>query len=156
MSPGTAVATASSSRPNWHIEPGDHFTKHPVHCVAGTAGAELDPSLDAGAGTAFLSLVDLALHKGLFDDDYSGFKAIDGEGTTLPVLLKAAGITEIDVCGFAEEGCVAATVGDALAEGYAVRLLTDLSAATTPAAAQRVEVELAAAGATVATTGGVG
>ena len=43
--------------------------------------------------------------------------------------------------------------GDALAEGYAVRLLSDLSAATSLAAAQPVEVELAAVGATVATTG---
>jgi nicotinamidase/pyrazinamidase len=138
---------------DWHIEPGDHFVKHPVHCVAGTPGAELDPELDAGAGTDFLSLVDFALHKGLFDDDYSGFKAIDDDGITLPVLLKAAGITKVDVCGFAKDGCVAATVDDALAEGYEVRLLTDLSAATSPAAAQRVEIELAEAGATVVITG---
>ena len=138
---------------DWHIEPGDHFTKHPVHCVAGTAGAELDPELDAGAGVAFLTLVDLALHKGLFADDYSGFKAINDDGKTLPVLLKDAGITEIDVCGFAEDGCVAATVGDALIEGYAVRLLTDLSAATTAEAAARVEAELTDSGAIMATTG---
>jgi nicotinamidase/pyrazinamidase len=137
---------------DWHIEPGEHFIKHPVHCVAGTAGAELDPELDAGAGVAFLSLVDLALHKGLFADDYSGFKAIDDEGVVLPVLLQAAGIAELDVCGFAEDGCVAATVGDALAEGYAVRLLTDLSAATTPEAAARVEAELTSSGAVMATT----
>ena len=105
-----------------------------MYCVAGTVGAELDPSLDAGAGTALLSLVDLAWPRGLFDDDYSGFKAID-------------------VCVSPEVCCVAATAGDALAEGYAVRLLSDLSAATSLAAAQPVEVELAAVGSTVATTG---
>jgi nicotinamidase-related amidase len=47
---------------------------------------------------------------------------------------------------------VAATVGDALAEGYAVRLLTDLSAATTPEAAAWVEAELTSSGAVMATT----
>jgi nicotinamidase/pyrazinamidase len=67
---------------DWHIEPGEHFTKHPVHCVD-------------------------------------------------------------------------ATVDDALAEDYAVRLLTDLSAATTPEAAARVESELASSGAVIATTGAV-
>jgi nicotinamidase/pyrazinamidase len=138
---------------DWHIEPGEHFVKHPIHCVAGTPGAELDAELDAGAGVAFANLVDLQLHKGLYADDYSGFKAIDDRGVTLPALLESAGITEIDVCGFAEDGCVSATVADGLAEGYAVRLLTDLSAATTPEAAARVEAELASAGATIATTG---
>ena len=97
---------------DWHIEPGDHFDKHPVHCVADTLGAALDPELDRGAGTGFTDLVDRHLYKGQFGDDYSGFLAVDGAGVRLPSLLEQAGVERIDVCGFAEDGCVAATVRD--------------------------------------------
>jgi nicotinamidase/pyrazinamidase len=61
---------------DWHVEPGGHFLKHPVHCVAGTVGAALDPELDVGAGTPFDDLVDRHLYKGQFGDDYSGFSAV--------------------------------------------------------------------------------
>ncbi len=78
---------------DWHIEPGEHFVKHPVHCVAGTPGAALDPELDVGAGATFTDLVDLQLYKGQYGDDYSGFAAAapDGEGAALPALLQRAG-----------------------------------------------------------------
>jgi nicotinamidase/pyrazinamidase len=139
---------------DWHIEPGEHFTKHPIHCVAGTPGAELDPELGAGARAPFHTLVDLSLRKGHYDDDYSAFKAVDADGTGLSALLRAAGVGDLDVCGFAEEGCVAATVRDALAEGYGVHLLTDLTAASSPDGRARVEAELSAAGAVVSVAGG--
>ena len=134
---------------DWHIEPGDHFLKHPVHCVAGTVGAALDPELDVGAGTPFDDLVDRHLYKGQFGDDYSGFSAVDQDGTDLPTLLKRSGVDQIDVCGFAEDGCVAATVRDGLAGGYRVRLLADLSGASSPSNKDRAESELAVAGAEI-------
>jgi nicotinamidase/pyrazinamidase len=150
--PYTLVVTTQ----DWHVDASDHFVKHPVHCVADTAGAELDPELDAGAGGRFLDLVDLVVRKGFTEDDYSGFNAVDASGTPLPRLLERADIAAVDVCGFAEDGCVAATVRDALTSGYAVRLLTDLSAASSPAAAAQVETELVALGAVLAKSGLVG
>lgn len=134
---------------DWHIEPGDHFRKHAVHCVAGTVGADLDPQLDVGAGGGFADLVDWPLRKGLYADDYSAFNAIDGAGTRLPELLKAAGIDELDVCGFAADGCVAATVRDATAAGYVVTMLTDLSGVAQPDEWDNVVAELRGLGAHV-------
>lgn len=141
---------------DWHVEPGDHFVKHPVHCVAGTVGAALDPVLDVGAGTPFDDLVDRHLYKGQFGDDYSGFCAVEEDGTDLPTLLRRNRIDQIDVCGFAEDGCVAATVRDGLAAGYRVRLLADLSGASSPSGKNQAESELARAGAeiTLATVAG--
>jgi len=134
---------------DWHIEPGDHFDKHPVHCVADTLGAALDPELDRGAGVEFTDLVDRQLYKGQFGDDYSGFYAVDGAGVSLPTLLEQAGVERIDVCGFAEDGCVAATVRDGLAGGYRVCLLADLSGASSPSNGTRIEGELEAEGAEI-------
>ena len=141
---------------DWHIEPGDHFVRHPVHCVAGTVGAALDPELDVGAGTPFGDLVDQHLYKGQFGDDYSGFRAVDQEGRDLPTLLERSGVDQIDVCGFAEDGCVAATVRDGLARGYRVRLLADLSGASSPSNKERAESELAVAGAEITLASGAG
>jgi nicotinamidase/pyrazinamidase len=134
---------------DWHIEPGDHFDKHPVHCVADTLGAALDPELDRGAGVDFTGLVDRQLYKGQFGDDYSGFLAVDGGGVPLPTVLARAGVDGIDVCGFAEDGCVAATVRDGLAAGYHVGLLAHLSGASTPSNGARIEAELQAEGAAI-------
>jgi nicotinamidase/pyrazinamidase len=134
---------------DWHIEPGDHFDKHPVHCVADTLGASLDPELDRGAGADFTDLVDRHLYKGQFGDDYSGFLAVDGAGVRLPSLLEQAGVERIDVCGFAEDGCVAATVRDGLGAGYRVCLLADLSGASSPSNGARVEAELEVEGAEI-------
>src|SRR5262249_13167902 len=54
----------------------------PVHCVAGTSGAELHPSVDAGA-------IDAVVDKGQASDQegYSGF-----EGTSLLELLRDRGV----------------------------------------------------------------
>src|SRR5580658_8031729 len=50
---------------DWHISlQDDHFTKHPVHCMAGSPGAELDPELSRGAGRPITELVDAQLRKG--------------------------------------------------------------------------------------------
>ena len=86
----------------------------PPHCVAGSPGAELHPSLDA-------SRVDVVLDKGTDPgtEGYSGF-----DGTDLADLLRERGIDRITVAGLATDYCVRATALDALREGFQVTVDT--------------------------------
>jgi nicotinamidase-related amidase len=112
---------------DWH--PPDHgsFTEHggtwPVHCVAGTQGAELHASFDT-------SKVDEIVDKGqpVDTEGYSGF-----DGTALAQLLRKYGIDEVTVVGLATDYCVRHTALDALREGLRVRV--------DPAAVRAVDVE---------------
>jgi nicotinamidase/pyrazinamidase len=130
---------------DWHPREHGSFAEHggvwPVHCVAGTAGAELNPALDA-------SRVDVVVDKGQdpHTEGYSGF-----EGTDLEALLRERGIDEVVVTGLATDYCVKNTALDALRKGFAVGV--------DPAAVRGVDVrsgdseraldELREAGATV-------
>lgn len=145
------VATA-----DWHIDPGDHWvaegeepnfsTTWPVHCSAGTPGAEFHPSLHPA-----LDHVDEIFRKGRYDAAYSGFEGVAGdESTTLTDWLRAHGITDLDVCGIATDHCVRATVLDALREGFAVRLLPDTIAGVTPESTEAALREMTGAGAELA------
>ena len=99
---------------DWH--PPDHgsFSERggpwPVHCVQGTDGAELHPSLDR-------SQVDVIVDKGTDPDTegYSGF-----QGTTLGDLLRERGIDRVTIAGLATDYCVKNTALDALREGLDV------------------------------------
>jgi nicotinamidase-related amidase len=99
---------------DWH--PPDHgsFAERggpwPVHCVAGSPGAQLHPALDA-------SRVDVIVDKGQDPDTegYSGF-----EGTRLAELLHERGITQVTVVGLATDYCVKNTALDALRQGFQV------------------------------------
>jgi len=99
---------------DWH--PPDHgsFQQQggpwPVHCVAGTHGAELNPALDAGA-------IDVIVDKGQdpATEGYSGF-----DGTDLARLLHERGIGELTIVGLATDYCVRQTALEALRGGFAV------------------------------------
>jgi len=99
---------------DWH--PPDHssFTEQggtwPVHCVAGTPGAELHPALE-------LEHVDGIVDKGQDRDTegYSGFQATD-----LEQRLRDAGVDRLTVVGLATDYCVKQTALDALRDGFAV------------------------------------
>jgi nicotinamidase/pyrazinamidase len=98
---------------DWH--PPDHgsFAPNgpwPVHCVAGTDGAQLHPALDQ-------SRLDAIIDKGqaVDTDGYSGF-----EGTELETLLRERGITQVTVVGLATDYCVKNTALDALRAGFQV------------------------------------
>jgi nicotinamidase/pyrazinamidase len=135
---------------DWHIDPkDDHFTKYPAHCVAESPGAELDRELSRGAGREISELIDVQLHKGQYAGDLSGFRGVDESGRPLGKVLGERGIQAVDVCGLAEDVCVAATVRDALGARLSARLLTDLSQATSRDAALTAELELASSGADV-------
>lgn len=91
----------------------------PPHCVEGTPGAELSPSLHLPEGSRIID-------KGSDPerDAYSGF-----DGTDLDASLRELGIERIFVGGLATEYCVLETVRDARALGYEVVLLEDATMA---------------------------
>ena len=101
---------------DWH--PPDHgsFTEQggtwPVHCVAGSAGAELHPALDR-------SRIDVVLDKGT-QPDTEGYSAF--EGTDLGALLREHRIDRVTVVGLATDYCVRNTALDALQLGFGVNV----------------------------------
>jgi len=100
-----------------HPEGSRHFEKWPVHCVAGTRGADFHPGLHTGNIT-FL------LEKGTSgeDDGYSDFESTNAD---LKGLLDKNGITQLYVCGLATDYCVKETVLDALKHSFKTFVLTD-------------------------------
>ncbi len=130
---------------DWH--PADHGSFEaeggtwPVHCVAGTPGAELSPAFAS-------SRVDVILDKGTDrkTDGYSGF-----DGTDLAATLRGRGVKEVVVVGLATDYCVKHTALDALREGFAVTV--DRAAVRPvelePGDGERALEEIRAAGGTV-------
>jgi nicotinamidase/pyrazinamidase len=106
---GLVVATR-----DWH--PPDHRSFEaqggpwPPHCVQGSEGAELHPSLDR-------SKVDVVIDAGYEPEleGYSGF-----EETELERVLREHEIESITVVGLATDYCVQATAIDALRLGFDV------------------------------------
>jgi nicotinamidase/pyrazinamidase len=100
--------------PNW-------VTLWPVHCVAGTAGADYHPALDA-------SFIAHHVRKGQGQPAFSLFEGVTDDGSSATALLRRHGVTAVDVVGLASDYCVLQTARDALAEGLGVRVLRDLCA----------------------------
>jgi nicotinamidase/pyrazinamidase len=135
---------------DWHPPSTPHFAKDggvwPVHCVAGTWGAELHPGLVV-AGPS--------VRKGSNGEDgYSGFTMRDpttGEDrpTELDGLLQQHAVERVVICGLATDYCVRGTVLDARRLGYQTDLLTDAVAAVdlAPGDGARALAEMAEAGA---------
>ena len=130
-----------------HRDPGAHFSAEPdytdswpPHCVEGTSGAELHPALDT-------SRIDEVFDKGAYSAAYSGFEAVSAEGMSLAGWLRAHDVTEIDVAGIATDYCVRATALDGVREGFAVRVLDDLTAGVAEASSASARDEMRAAGA---------
>ena len=131
---------------DWH--PADHgsFEEQggpwPPHCVQGTPGAELHPSLPRDA-------VDVVVDAGYEPhlEGYSGF-----EETNLATVLREHEIDEVTVVGLATDYCVKHTAADALAQGFAVTIDRDgiRGIDVEPGDSERALQELQAAGATVA------
>ncbi len=143
-----AVIVASR---DWHDADGDnggHFATGepdyvdtwPVHCVAGTPGAEYDPGLDTSTVTHHVK-------KGQGRPAYSLFEGATDDGQTVADLLTARGVVDVDVAGVATDYCVRASALDAIAHGRHVRILTDLVAGVAPETSDAALAELAHAGA---------
>jgi nicotinamidase/pyrazinamidase len=140
---------------DWHPESTPHFAKDggiwPVHCVAGTWGAELYPALTIEADAP-------RVRKGSNGEDgYSGFTMRDPmtgieEPTELDSLLREAGVEQVVVCGLATDYCVRATVLDAIRLGYRTSVQGDAIAAVElqPGDGEGALAEMRDAGATLA------
>ena len=109
---------------DWHPARTSHFKAFggvwPVHCVAGTRGAEFHRDLGLGPGMVVVS-------KGIApdEDSYSAFHARDDAGTPLAQLLRNRDVSRIFVGGIATDYCVRYTVFDGLREGFAMVVLAD-------------------------------
>ncbi|MCI4011960.1 isochorismatase family protein [Brevibacterium sp. ZH18] len=135
---------------DWHdpdSDNGGHFSPHPdfvdtwpVHCVAGTEGADYDPLLTTDAVTHHV-------RKGQGTPDYSAFQGTTEAGDRLGDLLQNLTITEVDVVGIATDHCVRATVLDALSAGVLVRVLRDLIAGVGEESSEAALTEMETAGA---------
>jgi nicotinamidase/pyrazinamidase len=115
---------------DWHPEVTPHFAKDggiwPVHCVAGTWGAELHPDL---------LVIGERVRKGAHGEDgYSCFTMRDPRsGVTRPTeleeLLRSEGIERVVVCGIATDYCVKDSVLDSLRLGFPTEVIGDAIAA---------------------------
>jgi nicotinamidase/pyrazinamidase len=137
---------------DWHPPHTPHFAQDggiwPVHCVAGTWGAELHTGLRVAGPT---------IHKGSNGEDgYSGFTMRDPlSGETIPTeleaLLRERSVAKVVVVGLATDHCVKATAIDAAGLGFATLVLDDAVAAVEleDGDGKRALAEMAAAGVAV-------
>ena len=131
---------------DWH--PANHVSFQaqggiwPVHCQAGTPGAEFHPGLDAGR-------LDRVFSKGT-EADREAYSAFDGTG--LADWLRERGVHRLFVAGLATDYCVRASVLDARKEAFEVVVLEDAIGAVElkPGDGERALGEMRGAGATVA------
>lgn len=134
---------------DWHPEHTPHFARDggiwPVHCVAGTWGAEFFPRLVVDGPV---------VRKGSNGEDgYSGFTMRDPTTeatipTELEGILVEHGIERVVVAGIATDYCVRATALDAVRLGFGTSLLVDAIAAVdlAPGDGDRAIEEMRAAG----------
>lgn len=135
---------------DFHVDPGAHFAAEPdfvdswpVHCVVGTAGADPHPAIDTSA-------VDAWFTKGETAAAYSGFEGATDAGDDrvgLAQWLRERGVETVDVVGIATDHCVRATALDAVANGFATRVLLGLTAGVAPATTDAALDQLRRAGA---------
>ena len=111
----------------------------PVHCVAGTDGAEYHESIDTG-------LIDIHVRKGQGVPAYSIFEGTTDDGRSVPQALDELAVSEIDVVGIATDYCVRASALDALQHGRTVRVLRNLVAGVAAESSEAALSEIATAG----------
>lgn len=124
----------------------DYTDSWPVHCIAGTDGAEYHPALDTAP-------IDEHVKKGQGVPAYSLFEGVTDEGRTVSQLLDEHGITDVDVVGIATDYCVRASALDAVEHGRHVRVFTDLVAGVAPETSEAALAELGHAGAVIGEAG---
>ncbi|KJK58157.1 isochorismatase family protein [Saccharothrix sp. ST-888] len=146
-SPGYAHIVATR---DCHIDPGPHFSTEPdyvntwpPHCVAGTEGVGFHPNF---APSVTSGAIEAVFDKGSYSGAYSGFEGVNENGETLAGWLRGRDVTEVDVVGIATDHCVRATALDAAREGFATRVLLDLTAGVFAATTEAALTELRLSG----------
>jgi nicotinamidase/pyrazinamidase len=114
----------------------------PVHCVAGTGGAEYDPALNTGQIT-------MHIRKGQGVPAYSIFEGTTDDGETVSAMLDRLDVDRIDIVGIATDYCVLASALDAVATGRSVSVLTHLIAGVAPESSAAALVTMQEAGITL-------
>ena len=121
----------------------------PDHCIMGTPGAALHPSLPQPP-------IDAIVRKGTNPavDSYSGFRNNWDESgyrppTGLAGLLREHGITDVYVTGLARDVCVKWTAEDAAELGFTTTVIWDLTRPVDTASDAQVRAALEAAGARI-------
>ena len=115
---GIRPTTARSWASRWTPRSGRASTRPasgPSHCVQGTPGAELHPSLDR-------SKVDVVVDKAQ-DPNTQGYSAF--HGGNLADVLRERGVDHVYVAGLATDYCVKNTVLDAVELGFGVTVVED-------------------------------
>ncbi len=140
---------------DWHVDPGAHFAPEgqdpdyaetwPVHCRAGSPGAELHRNLRLPEDAIVVS-------KGEDAAAFSGFEGHDDAGRSLDAILKEHGITDVDILGIATSFCDKATALSGAEAGYGTRLLLPLCADVPGADTAATVAELESAGVVVRTS----
>jgi nicotinamidase/pyrazinamidase len=133
---------------DWH--PPDHASFEtqggpwPVHCVQGTDGAELHPSM---RDIPVEAIVDVGAERE--DEGYSGF-----EKSKLEDLLRERGVDEVAVVGLATDYCVRASTIDSCKLGFDTTVVTDAIRAVdvNPGDGDRALEEMKDAGAKLVTS----
>ena len=151
---GEAVSAAATIfyTQDWHPERTPHFAIDggiwPVHCVAGSAGADFHPALRVEGPS---------VRKGTNGEDgYSGFTMRDAlSGETIPTalasMIRDAGCTRVVVVGLALDYCVKDTALDAAREGFETTVLLGATASVNlvPEDGEEAIAQLREAGVTV-------
>ena len=132
-----------------HVDPGAHFSDAPdyvdtwpVHCRAGTPGASFHPDLDVAA-------IEAVFDKGDYAAAYSGFEGRTTDGLGLTEWLRRRDVDQVHVCGIATDYCVRATALDAVGNGFATSLLTQLCAGVAPETTESAMAEMREAGVSI-------
>lgn len=98
--------------------------------MAGTEGVGFHPNF---APSVTSGAIEAVFDKGAYAAAYSGFEGFDENGSTLAQWLRAWSVEAVDLVGIATDHCVRATALDAVREGFATRVLLDLTAGVAPA-----------------------
>ena len=123
----------------------------PDHCVQGTAGANLHPTIPWARASA---IIRKATNPAV--DSYSALRNNwDPKGNRPPTgltgYLQNHGAEQIFICGLARDFCVRWTAEDALQEGFQVAVIWDLCRSLDPRGDDQLRRELSASGVRIVT-----
>ena len=119
----------------WPADNGGHFSETPnytdswpVHCEAGSSGAQFHPSISPLVWGQGLKSGENVFSKGYGRPDYSGFQGVNNAHVSLDDYLKEAVIDKVFVIGIAGDYCVRQTALDAARRGYDTKIMPSLVA----------------------------